>query len=142
MEVLVDTSIWSLALRRAKGQISDREREMTASLGDLIRDNRARVIGPIRQELLSGIREPAQYQRLRNYFRSFSDEPLGTTDYEQAAQCSNQCRSRGISGSAADFLICAVALARNWQILTTDADFKIYAKAMPIKMYPLVGGSR
>jgi predicted nucleic acid-binding protein len=112
-----------------------------ALLGDLIRDNRARVIGPIRQELLSSIREPAQYARLRNYFRSFPDESLDTTDYEQAAQCSNQCRTRGITGSPVDFLICAVALARKWQILTTDADFKTYAKAIPIKMYPLVGGS-
>jgi len=138
VEVLVDTGVWSLALRRPKGRISDIERELTALLGDLIRDNRARVIGPIRQELLSGIREPAQYERLRNYFRSFPDQPLGMTDYEQAAQCSNQCRSRGIAGSAADFLICAVALAREWQILTTDADFKFYAKAVPIKMYPMV----
>jgi predicted nucleic acid-binding protein len=139
VEVLVDTSVWSVALRRPKGQISDIERDLTAVLGDLIRDNRARVIGPIRQELLSGIREPAQYERLRDYFRSFPDQPLDTTDYEHAAQCSNQCRSRGITGSEASLLICAVALGRKWQILTTDADFKIYAKAMPIVMYPLVG---
>ncbi len=141
MEVLVDTSIWSLAFRRPKGQIKDIERDLSALLGDLIRDNRARMIGPIRQELLSGIRKPAQYARLRNHFRSFPDESLGTTDYEQAAQCSNQCRSRGITGSPVDFLICAVALARKWQILTTDADFKIYAKEIPITMYPLVGRS-
>jgi predicted nucleic acid-binding protein len=141
VEVLADTSVWSLALRRRKGQISDIERDMTALLGDLIRDNRARLIGPIRQELLSGIREPAQYERLRHYLRSFPDQPLGTADYEQAAQCSNQCRSRGITGSATDFLICAAALARKWQILTTDADFKIYAKAMPVMMYPLGGRS-
>jgi predicted nucleic acid-binding protein len=141
VEVLVDASIWSLALRRPKGQINDIERDLTALLGDLIRDNRARLIGPIRQELLSGIRETAQYERLRNYFRSFPDESLGTTDYEQAAQCSNQCRLRGITGSPVDFLICAVALARKWQILTMDAGFKTYAKAIPIKMYPLVAGS-
>ena len=141
MQVLVDTGVWSLALRRPKGHIGDIERDLTALLGDLIRDNRARVIGPVRQELLSGIRETAQYERLRNYFRSFPDESLGTTDYEQAAQCNNQCRSRGITGSPVDFLICAVALARKWQILTTDADFKTYAKAIPIKMYPSVGGS-
>lgn len=141
MEVLVDTSIWSLALRRPKGQINTKERELTALLGDLIRDGRARLIGPIRQELLSGIREPAQYQRLRDYIRAFSDEPLGTADFEQAAACSNQCRSRGLAGSPADFLICAVALARKWQIFTTDADFRIYAKALPITMYALTGRS-
>ncbi|MGD0298939.1 MAG: PIN domain-containing protein [Bryobacteraceae bacterium] len=141
MEVLVDTSVWSLALRRPRGNISETEQGLTVALGDLIRDDRVRLIGPIRQELLSGIREPAQYDRLRDFLRAFPDQPLGTADYEQAAQCSNQCRSRGVAGSAADFLICAVALARKWQILTTDADFKTYAKAMPIAMYPLAGRS-
>jgi predicted nucleic acid-binding protein len=141
VEVLVDTSVWSLALRRPKGNISETEQRLTAALGDLIRDDRVRLIGPIRQELLSGIREPAQYERLRNYLRAFPDQPLGAADYEKAAECSNQCRSRGIAGSATDFLICAVALARKWQILTTDAGFKTYAKAMPIAMYPFPGRS-
>jgi predicted nucleic acid-binding protein len=132
VEVLVDTTIWSVVLRRPKGRISDIEQSLTALLGDLIRDNRARLIGPIRQELLSGIRELAQYEHLRGYLRAFPDEPIATADYEQAARCSNQCRSRGIAGSAVDFLICAIALNRKWQIFTTDADFKIYSKAIPI----------
>jgi hypothetical protein len=60
---------------------------------------------------------------------------------EQAAERGNQCRSRGIAGSATDFLICAVELARKWQILTTGGDFKTYAKAMPIALYPFLGRS-
>jgi predicted nucleic acid-binding protein len=138
VEVLVDTTIWSLALRRRKGSISEIEQGLTALLGELIRENRVRLIGPIRQEVLSGIREPAQYERLRRYLRFFPDQPLGTPDYEQAALCSNQCRSRGIAGSEVDFLICAVALDRKWQILTTDADFKSYAKAVPITVVTAV----
>jgi len=141
VEVLVDTSIWSLALRR-KGKISDVEQYLTALLADLIREKRARMIGCIRQELLSGIRDLAEYERLRTYLHAFPDQPLDTLDYEQAAGCHNQCRSRGVAGSPADFLICAVALGRKWQILTTDADFKTYAGAMPILMHPLVGRSR
>ena len=141
MGVLVDTSIWSLALRR-KGKINTVEQGLTALLADLIRQKRARLIGSIRQELLSGIRDLAEYERLRKYLHAFPDEPLDTTDYEQAARCFNQCRLRGIAGSPADFLICAVALARKWQILTTDADFKAYADVMPILIYPIAGRSR
>jgi predicted nucleic acid-binding protein len=103
-------------------------------LGELIRDGRTRLIGPIRQELLSSIRDSVQFERLRSYLRFFPDPPLDTADYEQAAQCSNLCRSRGIAGSEVDFLICSVALARKWTIYTTDADFKRYAKAIPITM--------
>ncbi len=139
MEILVDTTVWSLALRRRKGHISEVEQHLTALFGELIRENRVRLIGPIRQEVLSGIREPAQYERLREYLRCFPDQSIGTPDYEQAALCSNQCRSRGIAGSEIDFLICAVALARKWQILTTDADFRLYAKAIPITVFPTVG---
>jgi len=140
VEVLVDTSIWSLALRR-KGKISDVEQGVTTLLADLIQQKRARLIGSIRQELLSGIRDRAEYHRLRKYLRAFPDEPLDTSDYEQAAYCFNECRSRGIADSPADYLICAVALARKWQILTTDADFKAYANVMPILIHPIVGRS-
>jgi len=139
VEVLVDTSIWSIALRR-RGKTSDLEQRLAALLADLIRDQRARLIGSIRQELLSGIRDSNEYARLRKYLRAFPDEALHASDYEEAASCFNQCRARGIAGSPDDFLICAVALARKWQIFTTDADFKSYAKVMPILMYPVEDG--
>lgn len=135
MNVLVDTSVWSLGFRRWKAPANDRDKQLMALLRDLIQDQRAVLIGPIRQELLSGIREPVQYERLRQKLRAFPDEPLRTEDFEQAAELSNQCRSRGIIGSTVDLLICAITLARGWQILTTDADFLGYAKAIPIQLH-------
>ena len=134
MLVLVDTSIWSLALRRHKGRLGEAESERVASLQDLIQDGRARLIGPIRQELLSGIRETAQFEKLREQLRAFPDEALTTGDYEQAAHWSNECRRRGVLGSGVDFLICGVALARGWQVFTADADFRTYAKVIPIQL--------
>lgn len=136
MQVLVDTSIWSLALRRSRAQISSKEAGLAASLADLIRDDRARLIGPIRQELLSGIREHVQFERIRTSLRAFADEPVTTDDFEQAARFANQCRSRGIAGSGIDLLICAVALTRRWEIFTTDADFARYGKIIPVRLYP------
>jgi len=49
----------------------------------------------------------------------------------------NRCRTRGIAGSAIDFLICGVAHLRNWQILTTDCDFERYANVLDLKLYGL-----
>jgi len=135
VEVLVDTSVWSLAFRRSKETVADTEKRLLALLRDLIQDQRARLIGPIRQELLSGIRETAQYERLRQHLRAFPDEPLGTEDFEQAAGLGNHCRSRGVVGSPVDFLICAITLSRGWQILTTDGDFLSYAKSLPIQLH-------
>jgi predicted nucleic acid-binding protein len=135
VQVLVDTNIWSLALRRSSEKINDAEKRIAVTLQDLIRDERARLIGPIRQELLSGVRELAQFERLRQKLGAFPDEPLATADFEYAAHCANQCRARGIAGQPVDFLICAVSLTRGWPIFTTDGDFKTYAKVIPIRAY-------
>lgn len=135
MQVLVDTNIWSLALRRHGGRLGGDDRERIESLHELIQDGLARLIGPIRQELLSGIREPGQFERLRDQLRAFQDEALTTQDFEQAAHWSNECRRRGIAGSAVDFLICGVAVARGWRVFTTDTDFRAYAKIVPIQLH-------
>jgi predicted nucleic acid-binding protein len=135
VQVLVDTSIWSLALRRNKGRISEVESERVRSLQELIQDGRARLIGLVRQELLSGIREPAQFGKVREQLRAFPDERLTMEDYERAAQWSNDCRRKGLAGSGVDFLICAVAIARGWQVFTSDADFRSYARLIPVQLH-------
>jgi predicted nucleic acid-binding protein len=132
--VLVDTNIWSLALRRHKTHLSESESEQVAALRELILEGRARIIGPIRQELLSGIREPAQFKSVRDELRVFPDEVLAQSDYEEAAHWSNECRRRGIAGSGVDFLMCSVAVIRGWQIFTIDADFRAFSKIIPIQL--------
>jgi predicted nucleic acid-binding protein len=135
VQVLIDTDIWSLALRRrSKTDLSAPETARSAQLRELISENRAKLIGPIRQEILSGIREKTQFDRLRNALRSFPDEFLISGDYEKAAECSNLCRSNGIAGSSTDFLICAVALHRGWQIFTNDPDFRTYSQVLSLRL--------
>jgi hypothetical protein len=85
--------------------------------------------------MLSGIRDPERFEKLRNYLRAFDDPALGARDYETAAQMHNRCRSRGISGSAIDFLLCAAAELRQWQIFTTDKDFEHYGRVLGFKLY-------
>ena len=138
MLVLVDTPVWSLALRRKPGDLSPREEALTQALAELIRDGRAQLMGVVRQELLSGIREEERFRRLRDYLRAFDEPGLEGRDYEEAARMRNQCRNRGIAGSAIDFLICAVADRRHWQIFTTDRDFKRYGKVLGLKLYAVV----
>ena len=134
MSVLVDTAVWSLALRRKR---TDEVDPYVLELQTLIQEFQVEMIGPIRQEILSGIREQAQYERLRNHLRAFADLPLTTADYELAADYFNICRSNGIQRSNTDFLICAVANRLNLSVLTTDADFGHYQQLIPINLHTL-----
>ncbi len=131
MKVLVDTSVWSLALRR-RARLQE---SAVQELRSLIDEGRVAMIGPIRQELLSGIRTPQSYEQLRDHLRPYSDEPLETADFERAAEHFNTCRARGVQGSNTDFLICAVAERRNLPILTTDVDFTRFAAVLPIALH-------
>jgi len=137
VKILVDTSIWSLALRRKPGDLGHHEQRLTEHLTELIEDDRVVMIGPIRQELLSGIRTSAAFERLKGRLRAYDDEPLTPDDYESAAEMGNTCRAAGISGSSIDFLICAVTRRRGLAIFTTDRDFSRYAAAVPVKLHAI-----
>jgi len=132
MNVLVDTSVWSAAFRRAAPHGSPEELE----LRELIAEGRVVMIGPVRQELLSGIRNAAQFDKLRVRLRAFPDLKLERADYEEAASCFNRRRSRGVQGSNTDFLICAVASRRSLAILTTDQYFVRFARLLQIVIHP------
>jgi predicted nucleic acid-binding protein len=135
MNVLVDTSVFSLALRRKNESLSTNEKLLVAELSELIREGRARTIGLIRQELLSGIKTTEQYEKLRVHLRSFPDEVVDTSDYEEAAKAGNRCRAKGVAVSIVDILLCAIAIKRQWAIFTTDPDFSSYARVLPLQIH-------
>lgn len=135
MNVLIDTSVFSLALRRKNERLSTNEKLLVAELSELIREGRARIIGLIRQELLSGIKTAEQYEKLRLHLRAFPDEVVDTSDYEEAAKVGNRCRAKGVSVSIVDILLCALAIKRQWAIFTTDPDFSSYAKVLPVRIH-------
>lgn len=131
MNVLVDTSVWSLALRRRRAVSAPEASE----LAELIREGRVTMLGPVRQEILSGISNERQYALLRDHLRAFPDLELTAQDYEEAAALFNRCRARGVQGSNTDFLICAAAARRKFGILTTDGDFRLFAKVLPLHLH-------
>lgn len=93
------------------------------------------MIGPVRQELLSGLGTRTAFNTLRDHLRPFPDLPLESEDYENAAVAANSCRRRGIQGSPTDFLICAVARRRNLAIFTADKDFARYSEILALKLH-------
>lgn len=123
MKVLADTCVWSLSLRRRKGSagLSEKEQRLVAALAESIRDGRVAMVGPVRQELLSGISDAKQFESLRSVLEAFPDEPLTTDVYVEAARLDNLCRARGVQCGVVDMLLCAAALHYGWAILTNDA---------------------
>jgi predicted nucleic acid-binding protein len=133
--VLVDTPVWSLSLRRRAINLSASDRRVTQNLYDLVRQKRVKLLGTTRQEVLSGIREESQFLRIRDHLRGFRDVEVDVDDYEEAAQAYSRCSRRGIAGSHADFLMCALALRYGWQIFSTDHDFEKYSLILPIQLF-------
>ncbi|MCA1949336.1 MAG: PIN domain-containing protein [Treponema sp.] len=132
MKVLVDTSVWSLALR--KTDKNEFDAKIVNYLAELIRDTNIVIIGPIRQEILSGISQKARFEELRDKLSIFKDQMLTTDDYVLAAEYYNTCRTKGVQGSHIDFLICAFSVNKNYPIFTLDKDFENYKKYLPINM--------
>ena len=129
--VIVDTSVWSLALRR-KQPVAD---TTSAELARLIEIGEALIAGPIRQELLSGVAAAAQFELLRARLEAFPDLPIQTLDYERAATCFNACRARGVQGSNTDYLICALALRLRLPVFSVDRDFGRYADILGVGLH-------
>jgi predicted nucleic acid-binding protein len=133
VNVIVDTSVWSLALRRSP----EVESAILDELRTLITDRRVQLLGPIRQELLSGVRSLDQFERLRTLLAAYPDLPLAEDDYVLAATFFNTCRARGIQGSNTDFLICAASANHHLSIFTTDQDFTRFVDHVPIHLHTM-----
>jgi predicted nucleic acid-binding protein len=85
MKVVVDTCVWSLALRR-----QTKTNDSTVNkLRDLIADGRVILLGAVRQEIISGIKYQEQFEKLRDHLRAFPNLSLNAEDYELAADYFN-----------------------------------------------------
>jgi len=134
---VVDTSAWSLALRRPTTIFTPREADIRDALKSFTTTGQAILIGAVRQELLSGIRDIQVFTRQREWLSDMDDEPCSIADHERAAEFSNELRRRGMQPDPVDMLVCAVASRLEMPILTTDPDFERYAAHLPITLHEL-----
>jgi predicted nucleic acid-binding protein len=130
MKFLIDTCIWSLVLRRNE----PKSKALIDLFSDLIDQKLVVLCGPVRQELLSGIKLLTQYNQLKSHLRYFEDLVITTADYELAAEYYNLCRLNGIQGSNTDFLLCALSFNNNLKLLTVDRDFLNFKKVIDFKL--------
>jgi hypothetical protein len=125
MKTIVDTCVWSLALRRQdQTKMAQGDLEMIAQLQEAIREGRVVIIGPIRQEILSGIRNKARFAKTQALLEPYRDEEIEAEDFVEAARLFNVCRDHGVECGPVDMLICAVAVRMHYDILTYDQGLK------------------
>ena len=134
--LLVDTSIISLAVRRKQVDLSDRERENVRALMQTIEDGEAAIADVVRQELLSGVRSTAQYERIRRELTAFKTLAVSSATHELAATLANRCLDRGVITGHVDILLCAIAVERDISVWTADPDFARCAAVLSeLKLY-------
>jgi len=127
---IVDSDVWSEAFRKRV-----KESPSVLALRNLINEGEVIMIGPIRQETLSGIKEAERFERIKDALRAFPSQRIDERIYEIAASFFNLCRSKGIQGSHTDFLICACAVKWKASILTKDKDYTRYSRHVPIDLH-------
>src|ERR1051326_2703310 len=116
--IIVDTCVWARLLRRGSLP-SD---PVALELARLVRADAVQMLGPIRQELLSGAAPSERFEQLKRYLRFYPNLQLTEEDDEQAAFYYNLLRQRGLQATGTDLLICAAAVRERRKIFTTDTD--------------------
>jgi predicted nucleic acid-binding protein len=132
--ILVDTSVLSLAFRRRA--IAGPEPPLVRIFRRLVEeDQRLAVPGIVLQELLSGVRTENEFARLQETMEGFPLVLATRENHVTAAKISNACRRAGISASAVDCLIAAIAVASRSQLLTGDEDFAHMAPLCNLRLH-------
>jgi predicted nucleic acid-binding protein len=130
VNIVVDTSVWSLLLRRE--QRNEENAFLKRLLLFLQREDIIYLVGPVLQELLDGIKHQKQFDLLVEYLEPFPIIECTRTDFITAARLKNLCRSKGVQAGSVDFLIAAVCVNRKYPLLTSDNDFSLIAKYCPL----------
>lgn len=134
MNIIVDTSVWSLVLRR---QRVDEQHGHVLTFRQCVEANWGLfLLGPILQELLDGMPSSQQFARLLKAMEPFELAPVGRQTYVLAAQMRNDCRKKGIQAGPTDFLIAAASVETGFPLLTADQDFQRISSCTELVLVP------
>ena len=132
--IVVDTSVLSLAFRR-KAKPGP-ELPLVRVFRRLVEEDQPVVIpGIVLQELLSGVRAEDDFVRLLDILDGFPIVTAATAHHVAAAKISNACRQSGMSASAVDCLIAAMAVESKAKLLTADEDFSHMARHCDLQLF-------
>ena len=134
--IVLDTSVLSRVFRR--GRTGPEERRLQARVQDLLTgDVDLAVPGLVLMEVLSGIRDAAQFAALeRRFVTGFTILLATTADHVEAARLRNRCLAKGLNASGPDCLIAAQVIAGGHELFAVDRDLQQVARHAPLRLFP------
>lgn len=139
MTLLVDTSVWSLALRRdAIGSEPEVQQLKDALLGTDV----VVTTGLVLQELLQGFSGAKAGAQIIERFAALALLQPEREDHVAAAELRNTCRRAGIQVGTIDALIAQICIRHDFTLLSTDKDFKLVAKHCALRVWSPRAGTR
>jgi predicted nucleic acid-binding protein len=133
VSLFVDTSVWSLALRRdaPAGR---------AEVGMLVRAvERGETLvttGLVLQELLQGFSGPKSRSQIVERFSALPLIVPDRDDHIQAAELRNHCRRKGVQIGTIDALLAQLCIRHDLTMLAADQDFTHVAEHSSLKLWP------
>ena len=139
MTLLVDTSVWSLALRR---DAESSEPEVQHLKEALLGADVVVTTGLVLQELLQGFSGAKASAQIIERFAPLPLIQPTRDDHLAAAELRNTCRRSGVQVGTIDALIAQLCLRHELTLLSTDKDFKLAAKHCALRLWAPPSGSR
>lgn len=138
MTLLVDTSVWSLALRR---NVDTSAPEVQYLAEALTGSDVVVTTGLILQELLQGFAGPKAKSQIIERFASLPLLQPSREDYVAAAEIRNTCRRAGVQIGTIDALLAQLCARHDLLLLSTDKDFEVAARHCPIRLWSAKTGA-
>ena len=140
MTLLVDTSVWSLALRRDE---QAEQPEVNALKEALAGSDVVVITGLVLQELLQGFSGPKAASTIVERLSALALIQPDRADHIAAAELRNMCRRGGVQIGTVDALIAQLCIANDLTLLSTDLDFKHVSKHCKLKLWlPRIAAKR
>ena len=131
MNIFVDTSVWSLALRRDSPPDVPEVRRLREALGA----DAVHTTGLVLQELLQGCRGPRARAQIIDRFAAIAVIVPTRDDHIDAARLRNACRRRGIQLGTIDALLAQLCIAHELVMLSKDRDFRLIADSTALRLW-------
>lgn len=136
--VLIDTSVWILALRKSPPPLILIKDEVAR----LLVENRVAIVPLIRLELLGGTKSPAEFKRLESRLSALHQLPADEASWEMAIHLAFKLRQSGRIIPYTDIIIASAAIINNCTLLHSDKHFDLVAENTSLNVKSLISIAR